>query len=97
MSGKIISGKTDQPIEGATIELFDIFIAEQNATATNFNNLPFLSDKDGRFKATSVMRKMIFGLPKYKMRIIKTGYETLEIDISLKDKPKSDPYKLIES
>ncbi len=89
ISGKIVSDKTETPIEAAKIELLDI---QQVVQPDSF----FLSDKDGKFTASLIMRKMIFGLPKYQIRITKTGYQILEVIINLKDKNASNLYKLIE-
>ncbi len=89
ISGKIVSDKTDIPIEAANIELFDI---DQKV----HQNSSVLSDKNGRFTATSIMRKMIFGFPKYQMKITKSGYHILEISINLKSNFQSNVYRLIE-
>ena len=90
ISGKIVPDKTETPIEGAKIELLDIdqFVHLDSS---------FLSDKNGNFTASSIMRRMIFGLPKYQIRITKTGYQILEIIINLKGKNGSNLYKLIEN
>jgi hypothetical protein len=90
ISGKIVSDNTETPIEGAKIELLDIHQAVHLDSS-------FLSDKNGNFTASSVMRRMIFGLPKYRIRITKSGYQILEIIINLKGKNGSDLYKLIEN
>ena len=90
ISGKIVSDKTETPIEGAKIELLDIH------PVVNFDS-PFLSDKNGNFNASSSMRRMIFGLPKYRIRITKSGYQILEIIINLKGKNGPNLFKLIEN
>lgn len=89
ISGKIISDKTEIPIEGAQIELLDI---EQKNQLDSF----FVSDKDGKFTARSVMRKMIFGLPTYQLKITKSGYKMIEISINLKRDIQSNVYRMIE-
>ena len=90
ISGKIVSDKTKTPIEAAKIELLDIdqFVHLDSS---------FLSDKNGNFTTSSILRRMIFGLPKYQIRITKTGYQILEIIINLKGKNGSNLYKLIEN
>ena len=90
ISGKIISDKTENPIEGARIELLDIHQVVHPDSS-------FLSDKNGNFTARSIMRKMIFGLPKYRMRITKSGYHILEIMINLNSPNESNLFKLIEN
>ena len=85
ISGKIVSDKTEAPIEAAKI---DQFVHLDSS---------FLSAKNGNFTASSIMRRMIFGLPKYQIRITKTGYQILEITINLKGKNGSNVYKLIEN
>jgi hypothetical protein len=40
---------------------------------------------------------MIFGLPKYRIRITKSGYHILEIIINLKGKNGPNLFKLIEN
>ena len=96
ISGKIVSDKTDTPIEGAKIELFDIPPTVHFDSSTNVYDSSFLSDKNGNFTASSTMRRMIFGLPKYRIRITKSGYQILEIKINLKGKNPSNLFKLIE-
>lgn len=96
ISGKIVSDKTDTPIEGAKIELFDITLPVHFDSSGNVNDPSFLSDKNGNFTASSRMRKMIFGLPKYRIRITKSGYQILEIKINLKGKNESNLFRLIE-
>jgi hypothetical protein len=88
ISGKIVSDKTGSPIEGAKIELLDI------DQVVNFDS-SFHSDENGNFTASSTMRRMIFGLPKYRIKITKNGYQILETIINLKDKNGSNLYKLI--
>ena len=90
ISGKIVSDITDTPIEGAKIELLDI------NQVVHFDS-SFLSDKNGNFTASSSMRRMIFGLPKYRIRIIKSGYQILEIKINLKGKNESNIFRLLEN
>ena len=97
MSGKIISDKTDTPIEGAKIELFDIPASVDLDSSRNIYDQSFLSDKNGNFTASSIMKRMIFGLPKYRIRITKSGYQILEIKIDLKGKTASSLYRLIEN
>ena len=96
ISGKIVSDKTDTPIEGAKIELFDIAPSVHFDSSGNVYAPSFLSDKNGNFTASSRMRRMIFGLPKYRIRITKSGYRIFEIKINLKGKNGSDLFKLIE-
>jgi hypothetical protein len=48
ISGKIVSDKTETPIEGAKIEVLDVH------PVVNFDS-PFLSDKNGNFNASSVL------------------------------------------
>ena len=90
ISGKIVSDKTETPIEAAKIELLDIDQVVHLDSS-------FWSDKNGNFTASSIMRRTIFGLPKYQIRITKTGYQILEIIINLKGKNGSNVYKLIEN
>lgn len=96
ISGKIVSDKTDTPIEGAKIELFDIPPSVHFDSSGNVYAPSFLSDKNGNFTASSIMRRMIIGLPKYQIRITKSGYHILENKISPKDKKVPDLFKLIE-
>jgi hypothetical protein len=96
LSGKIISDKTDNPIEGAKIELFDIRASVHLASTSNVYDQSFLSDTNGNFTASSIMRRMIFGLPTYQIRITKSGYQTSVININLKDKKIPKLFKLIE-
>ena len=95
LSGKIISDKTDKPIEGAKIEIFDIGTVNL-ATTKNVYDQSFLSDNNGNFTASSIMRRMIFGLPKYQIRITKSEYQIFEIKIDLKNKKIPDLFRLIE-
>ena len=95
LSGKIISDKTDKPIEGAKIEMFDIG-AVNLTIAKNVYDQSFLSDNNGNFTASSIMRRMIFGLPKYQIRITKSGYQIFEIKINLNNKKIPDLFRLIE-
>ena len=97
ISGKIVSDKTETPIEGAKIELLDIPPAVHFDSSRNVYDSSFLSDKNGNFTASSIMRRMIFGLPKYRIRITKSGYQILEIKINLKGKNGSNLFKLIEN
>lgn len=96
LSGKIISDKTDNPIEGAKIELFDIRGVDL-ALARNVRDQPSLSDTNGNFTSRTVMRRMIFGLPKYQIRITKSGYQIFEIKINLKNKKLPNLFRLLES
>ncbi len=95
LSGKIISDKTDNPIEGAKIELFDIRALDR-ASAKNIYDQYSMSDNNGNFTASSIMRRMIFGLPKYQIRITKSGYQIVEIKINLNSKKIPDLFRLIE-
>lgn len=95
LSGKIISDKTDNPIEGAKIELFDIRAVDL-ALAKNVNDQSSLSDTNGNFTASSIMRRMIFGLPKYQIRITKSGYQIFELKINLNNKKRPGLFRLIE-
>lgn len=90
ISGKIISDKTETPIEGARIELLDIHQVVHLDSS-------FLSNKNGDFTTKSIMRRMIFGLPKYRIRVTKSGFQILEIMIDLKDSNKPYLFKLIEN
>ncbi len=90
ITGKIVSDKTETPIEGAKIELLDFHQVVHLDSS-------FLSDKNGNFTASSSMRRMIFGLPKYRIRITKSGYQILETLINLKGKNVWNLYKLIEN
>ena len=96
ISGKIVSDKTDTPIEGAKIELFDIAPSVHFDSSGNVYAPSFLSDRNGNFTASSRMRRMIFGLPKYRIRITKSGYRILEIKINLQGRTGSNLFKLIE-
>ena len=96
LSGKIISDKTGNPIEGAKIELFDIRASVDPALAKNVYDQSYLSDTNGNFTARSIMRRMIFGLPKYQIRISKSGYQIFEIKINLNNKKIPDLFRLIE-
>ena len=97
ISGRIISDKTDTPIEGAKIELFEIPPSVDLDSSRNVPTQSFLSDQNGSFTASSIMRRMIFGLPKYQIRITKTGYQILEIKINLQNKNVLNLFKLIEN
>ena len=90
ISGKVISDKTEIPIEAAQIELLDI---KHKLQQESF----FFSDKDGKFTASSVMRKMLFGLPTYQMTITKSGYQNLEITLNLTGNKESNLYRLLEN
>lgn len=96
-SGKIVSDKTETPIEGAKIELIDIPPHVHLGSSKNIYDSSSLSDKNGRFTASSIMRRMIFGLPKYRIRITKSGYENIEIKIDLKGKSSPNLFRLIEN
>ena len=89
MSGKIVSNNTQNPIEGAQIELQDI----QQAV---HHNESYLSDKNGNFTASSTMRRMVFGLPKYRIKITKSGFHPLETFINLNGKEQENLFKLLE-
>ena len=90
ISGKVISGKTEEPVEGAKIELIDV---DKMGQTDSF----FFSDNNGNFSANSIMRRMLFGLPTYQMRITKSGYQTFEIILNLESKNQSNLYKLIKN
>lgn len=77
------------PIEGAQIELLDI---KQTAQPSSL----YMSDKNGNFTASSIMRKMIFGFPAYHIKITKKGFQILERKLDLKGKNGPIVYKLIE-
>ena len=97
ISGKIISDKTETPVEGAKIELLDIPPAIHFDSLRNAYDSSFLSDKNGNFTASSRIMGMIFGPPKYRIRITKNGYQAIEIKINPKDKNRSNLFKLIEN
>jgi len=80
-SGKIVSDKTETSIEGAKIELLDIPPHIHFGLSKNVYNSSSLSDKKGSFTKSSIMKKMTFGLPRYRIRIIKSGYQNIEIKI----------------
>jgi hypothetical protein len=66
-------------------------------SAGNIYDSYFLSDKNGNFNASSTMKRMIVGLPKYRIRITKNGYRVLDFIIDLKAKTGSGIFRLLEN
>ncbi len=85
ISGIVISNKTGAAIEGAKIEVSDVYRPAHFDASRDPDVESFLSDKNGDFNASLVMRRMRFGLPEYRIRIIKSGYQILKIKINLQD------------
>jgi hypothetical protein len=83
LSGKIVSGTSGKEIEGVKIELLDIPpILHFDSTTNTYKDSVFVSDKNGLFTVHSRMVGMIFGPPKYRLRITKDGFQTSEIKIT---------------
>ena len=79
VKGTIKSSKTNEFIEGARIELVDLPI-EKVYDSTNENSIDkiILSDRYGKFSFRSQMIGMV-KVPRYKIRVSKKGYKTVEI------------------
>lgn len=82
LSGKIVA-ENNKEIEGAKIELLDVPPIDHYDPVTNtYKDSIFVSDKNGLFTVHSKMIGMLFGIPKYKIRISKDGFQTSEIRIT---------------
>lgn len=80
LSGKLVSEDTGKEIENARIELLDVPpILHFDSTTNTFKDSIFTSNEKGLFSVHSRMVGMIFGPPKFRIRITKDGYETEEI------------------
>ncbi len=97
ISGNIISDKTATPVEGAKIELLDIPPAVHFDSLRNAYDSSFFSDTTGHFTGRSKMIGMVFGPPKYRLRITKNGFRALVININPKDKTRSHLFALTEN
>jgi len=83
LRGKIIDGDLKKVISGAKIELLDLPpIAHYDSITNTLKDSIFVSDKNGLFTVQSKMVGMIYGMPKYRIRISKEGYQTLELKIT---------------
>jgi hypothetical protein len=83
LRGKIIDGGSKKEISGAKIELLDLPpIACYDSVTNSFIDSIFISNESGRFTVQSKMVGMIYGVPKYRIRISKEGYQTLELKIT---------------
>ena len=94
LSGKITSEKNGVGIEAVKVELLDIpprdyYDSVRNVYVDSF----FYSNENGNFIARSKMISMVYGAPKYRIRVSKSGYQTQEIKIS---KNKRDSVFLIK-
>ena len=96
ISGKIVSDRTEKPIEGATIELIEISSNSRLISSNNIYAARFLSDKNGDFIASSRMMKIKLDLSNYQIRITKTGYQILQSAVTRKDKNELNLFKLTE-
>jgi hypothetical protein len=84
--GKIISDKTGESIEGATIELLYMF-SQLNHNSAHNDYPVVLSDKNGNFSAASRIAKIKLDLSKYQIRIFKSGYDILQAPLMIKGRP----------
>ena len=83
LHGKLIDGDSKKEISGAKIELLDLPpIARYDSVTNRFEDSIFISDKNGLFTVQSKMVGMMYGTPKYRVRISKEGYQTLELKIT---------------
>ncbi len=85
LSGKVISSDSAKEIEGAKIELLDLPpILRFDSTTNSYKDSVFISDNNGLFTVQSRMVGMVYGMPKYRIRVTKEGYQTLELKITKK-------------
>jgi len=96
ISGKIVSDKTENPVEGATVELIEISSNSRLISSKSVGASRFLSDKNGNFIMSSRMMKIKIDLSNYQIRITKTGYQILQIAVGLNEKNRLNLFKLIE-
>ena len=83
LRGKIVSENSKKEIEGAKIELLDLPPIERfDSTTNSYKDSVFISDNNGLFTIQSKMVGMMFGMPKYRIRVTKDGYQTLELKIN---------------
>ena len=97
ITGKIISDKTELPIEGAEIEFLDNSSSPVNKLYTKNYTLPFFTNKDGYFTAITRLNKIKLDLSKYQIRITKIGYQSLETSIISEKKNGMNIIRLAES
>ncbi len=97
ITGKIISDKTELPIEGAEIEFLDNSPATKYKIYTKNCTSPFLTNKDGYFTAITRLRIIKLNLSKYQIRITKIGYQSLETSIISEKQNRRNIIRLAES
>ncbi len=83
MTGKIVAEDSGKEIGDARIELLDIPPIQYFDSLTNtIKDSVFVSKTNGVFTVHSKMIGMVFGPPKYRIRITKEGYQTTEIEMN---------------
>jgi hypothetical protein len=83
MRGKIVSENSKKEIEGAKIQLLDLPpVLHFDSTTNSYKDSVFISDNNGLFTVQSRMVGMMYGMPKYRIRLTKDGYQTLELKIN---------------